>query len=440
MYSDLGFDKRLGEYQGSVNQNLSMLKQLQTETPKPVQPATEILSSYDTSQLKPGTDPDVLAALQPTGQMTKVPTPAMNTSTALDTLGVKPTTTGSAASYLGTAITPGTDAEVAAQVSKIDAGKKETGVTAPVSETPDETSMVDEWINSPEGQAFLNRQEISNLSESAKTAAAKQELEAKYQSDLASLDSKLNNIGMGRSGLKATQVAGLASSLAASLLGEDRALAVKLLEADADLRDAILQGVADLAKDADAGRKEAIQQLNAVGYAVIDGQLVPTLSARAGERAEKSLALSEARLSLAEAAAARAEGGNKLTLSEVTARKLPVSLVGASEQDVADSFYSPTAPAWFQEKFSNENSNFKPPYSPYEVQLVNKAWDAERQSYITGTTDSTNRAKATSYFSSAYGDAVTSDQMKVLVDRVELYINQGETYANAIQKVIDEAS
>lgn len=437
-YTDLGFDKRLGSYQGSANQNLSLLKYLQNDakppqTEAPASSATSII--YDTSKMKPGTNQAILDIFKTPGQMSKVPVqtptptppaPSMNTSSALKTLGVS--------GY----------EQPTPQPEQKPALPKASDVLPP---TPGEDELLTKFMDSQEGKNLLSDAENKGLTEQATTQAAKDALEVKYKSEAKTLEEKLASNGLAFSGIRGAQVKALADSLAASLLGEDRKLASKLLDEDANLRDAIIKGVADLAKDAKDGRKEAIQQLNAIGYAVVNDQLVPTLSYQSGQRAEeaairaeKQLAISEQRLQLAEESAARAEKGNKLTLSEVTAKGLPASLVGTSEQDLADSFYSPSAPVWFQEKFSNENPAYQPPYSPLETSLIQKAWNVERQGYITGVTDSTTRAKATSYFSSAYGDSINQDQMKALVDRVELYVNQGNTYADAMQKVIDEAS
>jgi hypothetical protein len=261
--------------------------------------------------------------------MTKVPTPVdMNTSKAFETLGVKPPVTGSATSYLGTAITPGTDAEVAAQISKIDTSgkapeiqksqqldaqtKTNTGVSASTIEPNadvSETDLINEWINSAEGDLFMDRREFMTLTEMEKAKATKEALEAKYQSDLESLDNKLNSIGMGRSGLKATQTRALANKLAADLLGVGSDLANKLIESDFDLREAVLDGVAELMKSAKDNDKESVRRLEAMGWTInpYTGKPEKTLSARSAERADVQLEISERRLALAEDSAARAE-------------------------------------------------------------------------------------------------------------------------------------
>lgn len=174
-------------------------------------------------------------------------------------------------------------------------------------EDPKESDLVNTWLNSAEGKLFLDRQELAGMNAEAKAESAKAELEAKYESEKSSLEEKLAENGLAFSGIRGTKVKALADSLAASTLSVDREFASKLLDANLDLREAILKGVAELAKEAQDGRKEAIQQLNAIGYAVINGELVPTLAARSAERADRSLEISEARLALSEQAAVRAE-------------------------------------------------------------------------------------------------------------------------------------
>ena len=193
--------------------------------------------------------------------------------------------------------------------------KQNTGTSAGeifpeiVGDQPDtsETNIVNDFLESPEGQTFLAREDLKNMTDEAKAEATKTALESKFDGDKKQLEQALSENGLAFSGIRASKVRALAANLATSLLDVDRDLAIKLLESDLDLRDAILEGVADLAKEAEDDNKDAIAQLNKIGYAVIDGELVPTLAARSAERAEISTAISERRLQLAEEAAQRAE-------------------------------------------------------------------------------------------------------------------------------------
>ncbi len=176
-----------------------------------------------------------------------------------------------------------------------------------------------------------------------------------------------------------------------------------------------------------------------MGLAVIGDKLVPNLASRTADRADRTAAISEERLRLAEEAAGRAAGGNKLTLSEVTSKGLPASLVGVSEKDVANSFYSPTAPDWFVEKFLAESPvidgiTIKAPFSPLEKSYIQKAWNNESQQYVAGTTGDTNLGKATSYFKNQY-PTLDGAAIKTLTDQVQNYINGGKTYSAAVTQV-----
>jgi hypothetical protein len=169
---------------------------------------------------------------------------------------------------------------------------------------------VNEYLNSAEGKLELERQELENMTAQAKAERTKEQLESKYQSEKESLENKLASDGLAFSGIRGTQVKALADSLAASLLDTDRELASKLLEADINFRETVLDGVADLLKDAQNERDDAISQLNKMGYAVIGDQILPTLSrenAAADDiRADANLAIAQRRLELAEQANARA--------------------------------------------------------------------------------------------------------------------------------------
>ncbi len=280
-----------------------------------------------------------------------------------------------------------------------------------------EADLINEWLNSSEGQLFIDRQKLKGMDAETAALEAKQKLEATYASDKTTLENKLAENGLAFSGVRATEVKALADTLAASELGVDREFASKLLNANLDLRDAILKGVADISKQAADGRKEAIQQLNAVGYAVIGNKLVKTLAAQKEDRISAN-------------GGSGGSSGNKLTWSEATAHGLPLSLVGQSETDVIGSLYSSTPPEWFKQKAESEAKQSLTP------ETLNKLWAAASPVYLAGANESTNHAKATQYFSSTYdADAET---VKAYADRVETYVNSGLSYADAISKVVSE--
>jgi len=352
LYNTMGFNKMMGEFVGSASQNLNLLKKLQnqdtpqspaisasapvntltqTSTPAvaavapPVSPTPTPSAASVVGSAMPNNNPFNVTNM-PTLSSGAVPQSAYQTSTPATTIlnqagfGERPKITRPK-NYLTPAPTAPTTTtaqtgtpEQKSQAVDTSTAQATGGISASsiypdifTEKTGGEADVVNTWLNSAEGQAFISRQKLSSMSDEAKAEATKKELETKYAADKATLENALAANGLAFSGIRGTKVKALADSLAASELGIDRELAFKLLESNADLRDAIVKGVADLAKDAADGRKEAIQQLNAIGYAVVGDKLVPTLAARSAERADINLELSERRLQLAEESAARAE-------------------------------------------------------------------------------------------------------------------------------------
>lgn len=141
-----------------------------------------------------------------------------------------------------------------------------------------EVGLINEWLTSPEGQLALEQAELDNLTAQQKNEVAKQALETKYASEKEALLNNLAAKGLSFSGIRASQVKALADALAASKLNADREFASKLLDADISFRRTVLDGVADLIEAAENDNKQAIDQLNKAGYAVVNGELIPTLS------------------------------------------------------------------------------------------------------------------------------------------------------------------
>lgn len=284
LFKDSGLADRLGEFQGTSAQNLSLLKYLQGKETSPLQTPNTPAPNY-----------------QPAGNGLETPAPVY--------VPPPPTTapvpsTGQATSALGAASAPapvtaqsikqGLDA-VGAQASKIQEGitklqNTPAGTGAPIAGQvvdemfpgahKSEADLLKEYMDSPEFKLFSDKQNLANMTDEAKAEALKAELETKYASDKASLEEKLAENGLAFSGIRATQVKALADSLASSILKVDRDTASKLLGADIDLRDNILKGVAEVVKRAEEKDQKAIEQLNKVGLAVVNGQLVPTLEAQ----------------------------------------------------------------------------------------------------------------------------------------------------------------
>lgn len=494
LYTAAGLDKTLGDFVGSASQNLNLLKNLQNNSvPASATPAT---TAVNTAQAQPATTtpataltqapslsapvlstqlpntaiahttpatsvlssagfPNGAAPTQTPAQPAGVTTPAPLapiTQPAQIAQPVTPATTpaGTAGTYKGVAITPGNDADVQAQMKTIDtnaATQQTTGTSATnlypdltsaaTASAPAESDLINQYLNSEEGQAKMDDINTQNLSDQAKADLTKQTLEAKYEGDKSTLEENLAEHGLAFSGIRNTQIAALAASLASSELGVDQDLATKLLNSNATLRDAIIKGVADLAAKAATDQKAAVAQLNAVGYAVINGQLVPTLANLSSQRADAaavraqtSLDISQKRLDLAEAAAAQPKTGNTLTFSEAVNQGLPLSLVGESEASVAQSLYSATPPAWFVEKANNEAGQTLLPA------VVQAQWNEASQQYLGATKQSTSYTKAASYAKSVYGSALTPDQIQAFAQAVDTQVNGGLSYADAINAVV----
>lgn len=351
IFTDLGLDKRLGTFQGASNQNTALLRELQRQSQAEVPRSSEVgltgsLFGAPTSPsvgasniVTPPSFPSLSSTLGRTGinvgkiggQTTPAFIPPKTASAPVAPAAPKdltppapaaPATPAPATPTIETGKTEVAQTPEVQQAQAVDESTKSSvGLSASDlypdifgASTPSEAELINQYLNSAEGKLFLERQDLSQLDAEAKAEATKAALEAKYQSELSSLDEKLAARGLASSGIRGSAVKALADSLAASQLGADRELASKLLDANLELREAILEGVADIVKEAQAGRKEAIQQLNNIGFAVVGDQLVPTLAAqreeralRAEERSARSLELSERRLELAEQSAARAE-------------------------------------------------------------------------------------------------------------------------------------
>ena len=173
-----------------------------------------------------------------------------------------------------------------------------------------EVDLINDWLSTAEGKLALEKYEKENLDAQSKQEQLYEEAQANYATEKATVEQNLAEAGLTFSGIKASQIKSLADNLAASELGADREFASKLINADINFRETILKGVADLIKEAQNDNKDAIQQLNKMGYAVYDGMILPTLSRENAQiddiRADAQLQLSIRRLELAEAANSRA--------------------------------------------------------------------------------------------------------------------------------------
>ncbi len=142
-----------------------------------------------------------------------------------------------------------------------------------------------EAMDSPEFDWFMKQYNLKGTNVAAQAEAAQDMLDSKYASDKANLEQKLSANGLAFSGIRASQVAGLAANLAASKLEIDRKMAMQVLDLDDSLMDTILSLVSEKVKEASEGKKEALGMLEDMGLTInpITGELTPTLAARTAD-------------------------------------------------------------------------------------------------------------------------------------------------------------
>ena len=134
---------------------------------------------------------------------------------------------------------------------------------------------------------------------------------------------------------------------------------------------------------------------------------------------------------------------NVLTYKEVTDRHLPVSLVGMSEDEVYQSLYDTTPPAWFKEKLQTELSTGTNPDGTTVIggmsvlpEVEQKKWNEYRTQVIANEKEekkTNNFIKAKQYFTETY-DGLTNDELEKIATQVETYVNGGMSYADAIEQ------
>lgn len=489
LYTDLGMDSRLGSFTGTPNQNMSLLRSLQqSDTTKGAvsapqdttpRPGISSPSALGITQGAPPAAPGGISTLS--GALTTLfqgLSPAATPTTKPSAVGVMDTAgkavqeaasananavaaagggaykpndasgSGGMSIYNPAAPPPpaatdssGANVEMTTSKTNDETTKSSTGGTSASTIFPEifkestagEADVVNDWLNSPEGQNFISDTSRKGLDAQAIHDEAIAKLEATYAGDKTKLEENLAKNGLAFSGIRSSQVKALADALASSELGVHRQFASKLLDADADLRDAILQGVADLAKKAADDDKAAIDQLNKAGFAVINGELMPTLAAETARRQQENSDRSY-ELSVAKENRIRATGGssgNKLTWSEANSHGLPTSLVGQTEQDVIDSLYSPEPPPWFRQKAEGEA---KASLTPGALQQL---WNTASEEYLSGDKESASHAKAASYAKTSF-DGMVADDVEVFANLVDNYINGGMSYADAVDQAVTD--
>jgi len=303
LYKDLGLDSRLGVFNDSVEQNRALKNAVATNTgtqynnPLPLTqtpaPATNVMNAAKTTSSIP--QPNFQAFQD---QLNKIKESALQVQSSLGQLsdkGYGNTDLADIPQNIDIADLP-QKTETLAETPTQSFSLENFGIPA----APSEDELIQSVFNSPQFKIFQERLDLRGLTDEAAAEAKKQELEQRYSSEKTSLENSLGQRGLGMSGIRSTQVKALADELAMSKLGVDRELASKILDADLDLRERIINDVADVVKSAKANQKEAIDQLNKVGLAVVGNKLVPTLEAQREERALRTQELSEKRFESSE--------------------------------------------------------------------------------------------------------------------------------------------
>lgn len=176
-----------------------------------------------------------------------------------------------------------------------------------LTKVPTAAELAEKALSSDEFKLIQERLGLKTTASQAEVEAKKAQLESEFEADKATLENKLAANGLAFSGIRATQVKALIDNLAASKLDLDRKLASSLLDANLDLKESMLKAATEVIKDAQEGRKEALNALKDIGLTVIGNQVVPTLAAQRETRAQEADIRSQQRLDLAEQANERAE-------------------------------------------------------------------------------------------------------------------------------------
>lgn len=212
--------------------------------------------------------------------------------------------------------------EVVDAVQRDEATKQELGISSsdlyPEGESVGEADMINQWLDSSEGRAALQRQRMENMSAEAEAEQMRNEVESQFAEEKREMEHSLAERGLAFSGIRASQVRDLAENLAQSQLGIDREFASQLLNADQNMQETIIEGVGSLIEQAQRNEEQAVEQLNKAGYAVIDDMLVPTQSA---QNAEHSQRIADARLSLEGQRVQLAEQAERRQMQEMSNRE-----------------------------------------------------------------------------------------------------------------------
>lgn len=263
MFRESGLESRLGSFVGSASQNLALLKNLQQKETAPLVSTLPIPSPVSPVETPRSIAERALGITVPMGQQTPEQRQSIREQVAKQrTERIVPSPTATQAF-------------------------QEAGLVVPKEPTAEEiTKQVEERI-----KPFEERKMAGLTVAEAEAKMGREAAESQFESDKNELEQKLSERGLTFSGIRNSQIAGLQQNLAARLANIDVKLAATLLDANFDFRDRIQTEVANVIKDAQQGRKEAIDQLNKSGLAIVGNKLVPTITALETRRREEVLKL-----------------------------------------------------------------------------------------------------------------------------------------------------
>lgn len=221
------------------------------------------------------------------------------------------------------------------------------GINLP--EVPSSQELLDAALGSPEFKLASDRIQAGALGATAEAEASKESLRKEADASTDNFIESMGRRGLFFSGETKTGIQNIADSLATSIVGADRKLAQQLLESDFDLRETVFNMVESVAKDAAAGRKEALDALEKVGLTVVGDKVVPTLAGRAQTRLEQQadikneLDQAKFELSTAKTLQAMENAQIRLELAEERALRAASSLSASDKKSqAAITLYDPT--------------------------------------------------------------------------------------------------
>lgn len=160
-------------------------------------------------------------------------------------------------------------------------------VTSSIPTMPSADEILNNVLNSSGFQNFQQSQQLGKTLATGNAESQKAQLEKSSIADTKSFIDSMGRRGLFFSGETNTGLQDLAESLASSKLNIDRNLAGTLLQSDFKTRDTIINMVEDTVKQAQAGRKEALDALEKAGLTIIGDQIVPTLAAQNAELSQQ---------------------------------------------------------------------------------------------------------------------------------------------------------